>query len=219
MTEALAISTALERRHPISDQLFDRLFPSSQRIRSAFHWTPIDIALRACALLAPLPDTKVLDVGAGVGKLCLVGALTTRGRWFGIERDADMVRAALAAARRLGVEQRASFAIADVSTVEWTAFDAFYLFNPFAEGLFRSEPDALTRREIYVSNIERVRRGLEGTRPGTRVVTYHGFGGDSHLDGFELVHREQARDDALCLWVRRDPGPYRPRARCPTSAP
>jgi len=217
MTEALAISAALKQRHPISDQLFDRLFPSSQRLRSAVHWTPIDVALRACALLAPLPSSRVLDIGAGVGKVCLVGALMMQGRWFGIEHDADM-GAALAAARRLGVGQRATFTIGDVSTVAWAAFDAFYLFNPFAEGLFRNQPDPLTRREIYVTNIERVRRGLEGTSPGTRVVTFHGFGGDSHLDGFELVHREPAHGDALCLWVRRGPAPYRPRAKRSTSA-
>jgi 2-polyprenyl-3-methyl-5-hydroxy-6-metoxy-1,4-benzoquinol methylase len=49
---------------------FDQIYPGEQRERSCLHWTPLDVAQRACALLASEPAARVLDIGAGVGKLC-----------------------------------------------------------------------------------------------------------------------------------------------------
>jgi SAM-dependent methyltransferase len=198
LPEAIA---ELRRGHAIPDDVFDRIFPDSHRRRSSFHWTPVEIAIRACALLAPTPDRRVLDLGSGVGKLCLIGALTTPSSWFGIERDVAMVRVATAASQRLEVADRTRFLLGELASVDWPAFDAFYLFNPFAEALHGADDDALARRDSYVENVELVQRHLASTRPGTRVVTYHGLGGDLPR-GFELAHREPARGDELCLWIR-----------------
>jgi hypothetical protein len=66
----------------------------------------------------------------------------------------------------------------------------------------RREAKALTRRERYVAAIDVVQRQLSHSAAGTRVVTYHGFGGEPP-PAFDLVHRETAREDELCLWVRR----------------
>lgn len=187
----------------LEDRHFDRLYPTEQRLRSWSHWTPLDVARRACALLAPTPGGRILDVGAGVGKVCLVGALTTDAAWVGVERDREMVEAAQDAARQLGVEARASFVHGGLTSVDWASFDAFYLFNPFGELLLTSPGDALTRRETYVASIEDVQARLAAARPGTRVVTYHGFGGDMPW-GYELLRRETAHEDELRLWVRRE---------------
>lgn len=183
------------------DVTFDQVFPATQRFRSYLHWTPVDIAKRAVALLAPTSDRKVLDVGSGVGKVCLIGARATRASWFGIERDAEMVRVARAAASRLNLDQRTQFLVGDITSIDWSMFDAFYLFNPFAEMLAYGPGDALTRREHYVAAIDFVQRQLSRSQAGTRVVTYHGFGGDPP-PGYDLVHRENVREDELCLWIR-----------------
>ena len=77
---ALAIRDALRRRAEVSDAELDQVFPEELRERSHLHWTPVAIALRAAALLVPEParsGVRVLDVGAGVGKMCLVGAVVT----------------------------------------------------------------------------------------------------------------------------------------------
>lgn len=197
-----AIKAALRAGTYVSDIAFDRLFPSPQRDRSPVHWTPIDVARRACALLAPAADQMVLDVGAGVGKLCLVGALTMPGLWHGIERDRRMVRAANVAARRLGVEHTTRFALGEASALDWTQFDGFYLFNPFAEALEAKHVDPVIRQGAFLEAIAVVERKLSTVKPGARVVTYHGFGGEVPA-GFDLVKREEARSDELCLWIRR----------------
>lgn len=171
-------------------------------MRSILHWTPVDIAVRACAMLAPADDTTVLDIGAGVGKLCLIGASITRATWVGVEVDPQMVEAANNAARLLGVADRAQFVCGEASSLDWSLSDSLYFFNPFAEVLFGGEADALPRRQEFLANVERTRLQLERLRPSARVVTYHGFGGELP-NGFDLVHRETAHEDQLCLWVRR----------------
>jgi len=198
--ELSAIPAALRNHLPVSDAEFDRLFSAGQRFRSYAHWTPVEVAMRACALLAPTATARVLDVGSGVGKLCLVGALMTPATWVGVETEEEMVRVAERAARRLRVADRAHFVHGDATTLDWTAFDAIYMFNPFAEGLLAAkfEPGA---HERFARNVELARRHLASTRPGTRVLTYHGFGGQLP-PGFELVHQEPARLDHLCLWLR-----------------
>lgn len=196
-----AISSALRHQSAISDRSFDRLFPGEQRFRSHLHWTPVDVALRACALLGPEPHVRVLDVGSGVGKLCLVGATSTMASWVGIESNAEMVRAANDAAHRLQVADRALFIRGDVNAYDWSHFDSIYMFNPFAEMLFGTDVDAVARRQQFLHNVERAQVQLARLRPGTRLVTYHGFGGAMPA-GFDLVYREPAQEDRLCLWVR-----------------
>lgn len=191
----------------MQDATFDQVFPSSQRFRTWMHWTPVSVAVRAAALLSPLPGRKVLDVGSGVGKLCLIGAATTSSTWFGIERDAEMVRSAKAAAHEMHVEQRTRFFVGDVMGVNWSAFDAFYLFNPFEEQryadiLCATPEEAESRRAQFTAHVEFVQQQLSSAATATRVVTYHGFGGEMPA-GFDLVHREKALGDELCLWIRR----------------
>src|SRR5438093_353833 len=127
------LRSAFERGLRIQDHAFDLLFPAPQRIRSWQHWTPIDVADRMCALLAPRAGERILDVGSGVGKACLLGALATEASWVGIERDLEMVRAATEAARTLGVDGRVTFLLGEMELFDWSGFDGFYVFNPFAE--------------------------------------------------------------------------------------
>ena len=190
---------ALEARSEMQDATFDKVFPSAHRYRSYLHWTPVAVAVRACAMLAPA--ARVLDVGSGVGKVCLIGAATTTSAWVGVERDPEMVRVARRAAIKMRVEQRASFTVGDITGVDWSAFDGFYLFNPFAEILFCDGGDAAARHQSFARYIELVQHQLGSVPPATRVVTYHGFGGEMP-PGFERVRRDA---DELSLWIRTRP--------------
>ena len=201
LEDATTISLALRNQTVLSDAEFDRVFPASQRFRSFCHWTPVEVAVRACALLAPQPTRRVLDVGSGVGKACLIGALTTQATWVGVETEPEMVSAAEAAARALGIAHHARFVHGDASSIDWSTFDAIYMFNPFVEGLFKGDEDMMVRHLRFMQNIERAQLQLGSMPVGTRLVTYHGFGGEIP-SGFELVHHEPALQDRLCLWIR-----------------
>src|SRR5689334_18357566 len=95
------------------DDGFDALFPEWARRVSRGNFTPLAIARRAVALLCDRPGMRVLDVGSGVGKVCLVGALTSDARFHGVEQRPHFVAAACAAAAQLGLSERATFACGD----------------------------------------------------------------------------------------------------------
>lgn len=198
---ALTLGEAVRRRAEVSDAEFDQVFPEELRDRSHLHWTPVAIAMRAAELLAPSPDVRVLDIGAGVGKVCLIGALVTGATWWGIEQDAVQVSAAHHAAWALDVTSRTRFLHADGSRLSWDGFDAFYFYNPFSTLMLAPHASPFVRYATIQSTLRRVERQLAATRAGTRVVTFYGFGGQLPA-GFTRISREPAGGDALELWVR-----------------
>jgi len=183
----------------VNDTDFDALVPLELRHLSNLHWTPAHVALRAAQLLAPEPGARVLDIGAGIGKLCIVGALATRASWTGIEQQAVLVAAAERLARSFGVEDRTTFHHGDAFSLAWDEFDALYFYNPFELPLFPKEPSDSFR----VATAETERR-LAALRSGTRVVTLYGFGGTMPAC-FELLRHERISpsDGDLACWVLR----------------
>ena len=199
-----AIRTALADRAAIPDAMFDAVFPLELRNRSVVHWTPVDVALRAAELFALAPSVpgpiRVLDVGSGVGKTCLIGALASPFEWWGIERDPEQVAAARHAAYVLGSGCPERFMLGDAWSVDWRQFDAFYLFNPFHEAPDDTRGSPFVRYARVQRQIQSAKQRLARAHVGTRVVTYHGYG-DELPDCYELVVREEAHTDALELWI------------------
>lgn len=198
--EALAIREALQDQRAVEDSTFDELYPAELRDLSSVHWTPVEIALRAARMLASAPGQRFLDVGAGVGKVCLVGALATGCEWWGVEQDPSLVRAAKRAARFLGLEPR--FLEGDATSVDWHQFDGFYLFNPFSSVMLSEHASPFVRYATITKHVRHATERLASTRPGTRVVTYHGFGGEMP-PGYVRERDEPAEMDRLQLWVRQ----------------
>jgi predicted RNA methylase len=203
---ALAIREALERHEAVSDAELDHIFPEELRERSSQHWTPVDIAIRAGELLAPRPDARVLDVGSGVGKACIIGALVTGATWWGVEQDATLVAAASHAAWQLGVGDHTRFVHGDGSRMPWDDFDAFYFFNPFGTLLLAPHASPFVRYATIQNTLRRIHQRLIATPVGTRVVTYHGYGGPMPA-GYTQVTSELTGSEALELWIREAPTP------------
>jgi len=190
----------------VTDWQFDAsLFPPSLGgFVSRCHWTPLVVARRAAALLADGGRPRILDVGSGVGKFCIVGALTTEASFVGVEQRAGLVETAREAASRCGA-QRASFIHGNVFDVNFADFDALYLFNPFLEMIEPLQfpiddavPISPTRHAEYVAA---TRSRLNEARPGTRVVIYGGFGGEIP-DGFTCELEEDCYRDVLTCWIK-----------------
>lgn len=195
----MARLTAL-REGDDADAMIDDLYPEGVARLARRHFTPVAVARRAAALLAPTPEHRVLDLGAGAGKLCIVGAACTGASFTGIEQRSHFVRAAVDAASRIGV-RTVHFIHANILDVNWRPYDSYYLFNPFAEQMLGGIDDTLPiAPALFGFYITEVRKRLREARPGTRVVTYHGFGG-AMPRSFRLVSCQRAGGDELELWI------------------
>lgn len=177
------------------DDDFDRLIPNGLRHLSSLHWTPARVAVRVAGLLRATANTCVLDVGAGVGKVCTIGALSGHGTWIGVEQHRVLVDSARTLARRLDVSHRTSFVIADAFALDWNDFDVLYFYNPFELKLFGTETSG---------RVAAVQRRLENLPDFTRVVTLRGFGGVMPAS-FELIYHELVPFTGLdlALWSQR----------------
>jgi predicted RNA methylase len=188
-----------------SDAAFDAVYEERIRALSRQHWTPVAIAARAARLLTMAGARRILDVGSGAGKFCIVGALSTRAELVGVERRADLVAVARRAAEQMGAT-RATFIHAEIESLTIDGFDGVYLYNPFFEHISRKLP--LVDRTVERSGRahRRVVRALEAKLRAMPapvvVVTYHGFGGQLPPT-FSHVGDEPAGNDRLELWVKR----------------
>ncbi len=186
----------------VEDEKFDKIYPSRMRRLSALHWTPVRVAAEAARLLSPAPGTRVLDVGCGPAKFCLIAASLTPGSFTGVEQRKELVVAARAAARQLQLDE-VEIIHGNVVDLSFAPYDAFYLYNPFEENMARGHkidatvalsPFLFKRYNSYVA-------AQLGAKPvGTRVVTYAGYSDEipACYDCESAFFR-----DELKLWVKR----------------
>lgn len=197
---------ALRSGEPVRDSAFDTLYPPAVRLLSQRFWTPVGIARRASQLFAELGVRRVLDVGSGAGKFCLVaGAVSSELSFHGVEQRESLVDSARALGARLGIAN-AHFSVGDVMEQCWSAFDGFYFFNPFGENIHPSEERIDSSVELsderYEHEVELAEQRLAAAAVDSVVITYHGFGG--RIPGaYELAVVERIGSDWLRVWVKR----------------
>lgn len=189
----------------VDDLAFDSRLPGELRLQSPMHFTPVDVGRHVAGLVAPDGGEIVLDVGAGAGKFCLVAAYARRAASFvGVELRAHLVTLA----SRLAEDWRlpnVAFVQGDAFTLDWSEFDGFYFFNPFAEqvlqGGFMLDETIDVDRANHDRYLEATLDRLTRARPDTRVVTYHGLGADLP-NGYELVSADLVGSDRVELWIK-----------------
>lgn len=190
----------------VTDFRFDQVYPPAIRKISQTHWTPIEVICRAAELLVANDGTKVLDVGSGCGKFCTVAALSGRGNFIGVEQRPHLADVARKVADELGAGH-ATFIHGNMSELDWSNFDSFYLFNPFYENKMKSIriDDTISHNQTKFDRyVETVKAKLRIARPGTKVATYHGFGGEMPL-GYHLIQQEALGTSTLELWIKLNP--------------
>ncbi|MFO0695004.1 MAG: hypothetical protein U0230_15705 [Polyangiales bacterium] len=197
---------ALRAGRPVEDAAFDSLLPPAIEARSVRHFSSIDASMRAARWLADLGARRVVDVGAGVGKVCLVGALVSDLRFVGLERRKTLVDVARQLAVRLGVAERVKFVKGGLGAIDLADYDGAYVYNPFAEHL--SPPDERIDSTVrfgprrFAKDLEALETMLAEAPVGFRLVTYYRMGGRID-DTYELVHVEQLANARLRLWEKR----------------
>jgi SAM-dependent methyltransferase len=161
--------------------VFDAVYPLSIRRLSTVHWTPIQVARKVMELLDPTPGARVLDVGSGAGKFCIIGSLLSQAHLVGVEQRAALVQLARETARTVGAGG-AEFLHGDAFDLDWREYDRLYLYNPFEEELFapphRIDDTLPFSPARYGECVERAMTKLAGLPVGARVVLFHGFGGE-----------------------------------------
>jgi predicted RNA methylase len=197
-----AIRDRLRAGGLVDDRVFDEVYPLAVRRASHVHWTPIEAATRAARLLGGGPGTRLLDIGSGVGKFCIVAAASTEARVIGIEQRGHLVDVAERAAARLGVD--VAFVRGTFDSCDPRDIDGVYLFNPFAENLCSADDRIDATVELsearYAQDVAATEDFLRAARTGTRVVTYCGWGGDMPPD-YVRVLRERCAG-TLELWIK-----------------
>lgn len=190
----------------VTDFRFDQVYPAEIRKLSETHWTPVEVAVRAAELLTQSQNSRILDVGSGCGKFCLVGALSTQAtqsHFIGIEQRPHLIEVASLAAKELEATH-VSFIQGNMADLDWSEYDGFYFFNPFYENVvktIRIDDTISFNQDKFNRYIEIVRMKLSQMRVGTQVVTYHGFGGDIP-DGYHSAMKEAIGSSEIEMWVK-----------------
>lgn len=190
----------------LTDSFFDQLLSPKVRELSGRHWTSCEIAIRAARLLGEKASDRVLDIGSGAGKFCVLGALSSPAQFFGVEIRKPLHQAAIKLREEFDLEKRIEFFEGNAVDLDWSSYNAFYMFNPFYEHIassIRMEPALEFGMNKFEQYVRGVQAKLRRASIGTKVAIFHGFGGGIP-QGYRRVLREAAGSDFLDLWIKKE---------------
>lgn len=189
----------LSTYHSESDKAFDELlYPKYMQDISDIHWTPIVVAKKASELLTAGGANRILDIGAGIGKFCIVGALHTDAYFYGIELRKDLHEIAKRSAQILHLNQ-IRFSHLNITEIDFSHFDAYYFFNPFLENLHptnRIDNHLPLAASLFEEYTHYTKAQFASLPAGTKVVTYCT---DAEIMSPTYVKLESYFNNRLCL--------------------
>jgi SAM-dependent methyltransferase len=153
-------------------------------------------------MLVAGPGTRVLDVGCGPGKFCLIGAARHSVPFAGIDQRLHLLLEGQAIAKSERISNL-EFIHGNMVDLDWSDYNAFYLYNPFSENVRVPIIDKTVplRVEYHCLYVEVVQQKLMELPVGTRVVTYHGFGGEMPY-GYRMVANKEIDYGFLQCWIK-----------------
>ena len=186
-----------------TDTQFNELYPYNIQLLAKRHWTPLRIARWTTEFLTAAPGCKILDIGSGVGKFCLAGALyAPDALFYGVEQRQYLIGHAVAAKRTLGLNN-VSFIHGNFTQLDFRQYDHFYFFNSFYENLDedgRIDYGINYSEALYEYYARNLYNGLKVTPSGTKVVTYHTLWHEIPND-YRMV--ESLENGALTFWIKK----------------
>lgn len=118
----------------ITDDDFNSIYPPKISMLAKKHWTSVSVAKLASEFLVERPGTRVLDIGSGVGKFCMVGASHTKGYFTGVEQRLDLITLSQRLSDSYYIHN-VKFVHANITSIKFNDYDAFYYFNSFHENI------------------------------------------------------------------------------------
>lgn len=164
----------LKQNKSIDDNEFNELYPIRIKKLAPRHWTPVKIARKAADFLVDKPDKKVLDIGSGAGKFCLVGAALTNGIFYGVEQRKSLIKLSRKIAKKYKIDN-AEFIHSNIMEISFLDYEAFYFFNSFQENIdltARIDKSSAPSGELYHLYTGYLKDQLDKTPIGTKLVTY-----------------------------------------------
>jgi SAM-dependent methyltransferase len=161
----------------ISDAEFDQVFTKKLQKFAAVHFTPVEVAKVAARYLTEKPNQKILDIGSGAGKFCLVAAVFANGYFVGIEQRRTLFLLSKRIAKRFQIEN-VQFLHGNITEISLADYDGFYFYNAFFENVSQSETisdEFELSIDLYRKYSFYVRNQLNLMPIGTRIVTYFSF--------------------------------------------
>ncbi len=166
----------LAANQDISDDEFDKVYPEHIQNISDLHFTSVHVAKEASEYLAE-KSPAILDIGAGVGKFCMIGSVWTRSRYVGVEKRSTLCEIANSVISRYRLND-VDILNSNITNIPFKDFRGFYFFNAFHENICTEEAIDLSMKfspKLYRKYSFFVRDQLDQMPKGTRLVTYHSF--------------------------------------------
>ena len=158
----------------VTDEDFDVIYPENIRRIAGRHWSPVAVSQTASEFLVRRTGTRVLDIGSGAGKFCMVGAATTRGHFTGVEHRPRLVELATNLSLRYDL-QNVKFIHANITSIDYRNYDAFYFFNSFYENInvhHRIDDSVTMDVQTYEAHSTDMVQQLSMLPVGARLATY-----------------------------------------------
>lgn len=196
------LDEAVNSFHFHKDAAFDGLYPEHIQGLSQRHWTPLEVAKKASAFLA-LPNAKILDIGSGVGKFCIIaGFYHPQTFFYGVEQRKELVRFSQMVNEEVNLAN-VGFIHGNLTAIDFKAYDHFYFFNSFHENIEpggRIDNTVNTSSELYVYYSRFLIEMMDEKPAGTRLVTFHGR--EKQIPAsFHLV--DHAFSGRLKMWIKK----------------
>ncbi|MBK7809758.1 MAG: class I SAM-dependent methyltransferase [Saprospiraceae bacterium] len=185
----------------ISDTEFNKIYPHWIRELALTDFSPLEVSKVAVGWLSEPGISKILDIGAGAGKFCTIGASVSTAVFYGVEQRIELCTIGKEVCERFRISN-VDMIHANVMDIAFKDYDAFYFFNSFHENLSvdeRMDDTVMLNRELYKQYSDYVREQLNGMPDGTKVVTYF-----SHQREIPACYQLQCSDfdQKLKLWIK-----------------
>jgi SAM-dependent methyltransferase len=193
------VFSKLKNNVAVFDEEFDAIFPEDVREHSNRHFTSVFIAQQAAAFLTEEGAKTILDIGSGTGKFCLVASALSKAQFTGVEHRTYYVEIGNDCAKQFGL-LNCKFIADTILNIDFSNYDAFYIFNPFLEA---KDPSAQMDETLKVGLKEYetysayVYKQFDSLRVGTRIASYW-TSKTQFPPSFQLV--KSAFGDTLTFW-------------------
>ena len=192
----------LQERITAGDDSFDQIYPATIEEIVPFHFSLVAVAQAAAQYLVDREGARILDIGAGAGKFCMVGATCTQGHFTGVEQRAYLVDIAQQLSREYQVSNT-QYIHSNITDIHFQDYIAFFHFNAFFEHKDPSsymDTSIAFDKKLYTTYSNYVKAQLAAMPVGTRLATYFSYK-EEIPTSYEAV--EKLFGGKLIFWEKR----------------